>query len=269
MGLAMNNHVSTFDHFPGDGWGYWWVGDPDRDGIDQPGGWMYRIFPFSEARELRQLGLDRKPDELTDTQIEGLSRALQVHLPWFNCPTRRDGNLSPFLTDPWLYKNVAKTEAGASISYFANWGSTSVRYTPGPTRLSEGLRRARPVNANGIVFNHSEIRPADVKDGLSKTYLVGEMFWYRAEPGQPHFMESYFGIGTPYASGYVASGSKLPMRDQISDIDIGRWGSSHPSVWNMAMADGSVHGLSFEIESETHERLSNRRDGLVITEVLD
>src|SRR5262245_41163640 len=47
--LAALNHHDVIRHFPTGGWGWSWVGDPDRGfGKDQTGGWMFNILPFIE-----------------------------------------------------------------------------------------------------------------------------------------------------------------------------------------------------------------------------
>ncbi len=46
IGLAMLQHEERNKFFPSSGWGYGWVGDPDRGiGNQQPGGWVYQSLP--------------------------------------------------------------------------------------------------------------------------------------------------------------------------------------------------------------------------------
>jgi hypothetical protein len=40
-----------------------------------------------------------------------------------------------------------------------------------------------------------------------------------------------------------------------------RFGSAHPSGFQMALADGSVRSISYSIEETIHRRLADRRDG--------
>jgi hypothetical protein len=57
-----------------------------------------------------------------------------------------------------------------------------------------------------------------------------------------------------------------PMPDTVEDgrdYD-GNFGGPHPGVVLMGMCDGSVHGISFDIDPVMHGRLANRKDGEVI-----
>jgi prepilin-type processing-associated H-X9-DG protein len=45
-----------------------------------------------------------------------------------------------------------------------------------------------------------------------------------------------------------------------------QFGSAHPGGINAAFADGSVTGLSFDIDRETFNRLGHRDDGELITQ---
>src|SRR5947209_751219 len=57
IGLAFHNHHSVFKRFPSGGWGWLWVGDPDRGtGPEQPGGWLYNVLSFVEGDNLRKMG---------------------------------------------------------------------------------------------------------------------------------------------------------------------------------------------------------------------
>ena len=43
-----------------------------------------------------------------------------------------------------------------------------------------------------------------------------------------------------------------------------RFGSAHPSVFQMAFCDGSVHSISYSVDTTTHERLGIRNDGEIV-----
>jgi hypothetical protein len=59
----------------------------------------------------------------------------------------------------------------------------------------------------------------------------------------------------------------LPIPDTIGDNKDydGNFGGPHAGVVLMGMCDGSVHGISFDIDPTTHARLANRKDGEAVS----
>src|SRR5262245_8528822 len=58
ISLAILNHQVTCRRLPSDGWGWLWIGDPDRaSNRKQPGGWIYNILPYLEQSQLHALGV--------------------------------------------------------------------------------------------------------------------------------------------------------------------------------------------------------------------
>lgn len=265
MSLAALNHESSHGFFPGDGWGWQWIGDPDRGSeTEQPGSWLYRLLPYTEAREIYGMAADNQPNVLTPRQLAGTSRAIQTHLPWFNCPSRKDERLTPLDTANWPYRNANATEFAATISYGANWGHEVINFIGGPANLTADLPSNTP-KGTGIVFWHSRIKPQNIEDGLSKTYFVSEYRW-SLDPTNPSLGENYYGIGTPLAGGYVVTAFHVPMKDgiQVGTLPVsqlGRMGSAHPSTFNVTFCDGSVRAQDYEIDMVLHRRQANRRDG--------
>ena len=57
-----------------------------------------------------------------------------------------------------------------------------------------------------------------------------------------------------------------PIPDTATDKDYdGYFGGPHAGVVLMGMCDGSVHGISFDIDPIMHGRLGNRKDGEPVT----
>ena len=72
IGEAYHNHHDSHKTFPSAGWGWWWIGDPDRGaGKEQPGSWIYQLFPYMEEQALHDLGKDGQPDVVTPQQQMG------------------------------------------------------------------------------------------------------------------------------------------------------------------------------------------------------
>jgi prepilin-type N-terminal cleavage/methylation domain-containing protein len=86
LATAMQTHHSAYGRFPTGGWGFVWVGDPDR-GTDrrQPGGWAYNILPYLEQGQLRDVG----KGESTTVKERRAGTPAKHPLKVFNCPSRR------------------------------------------------------------------------------------------------------------------------------------------------------------------------------------
>src|SRR5262245_3657946 len=83
IGLAMLNHESAWRRYPAGGWGWGWVGDPDR-GNDrhQPGGWAYNILPYVEQENLHRLGAGLPAAQ----KQAAITQRVRTPLRVFNCP---------------------------------------------------------------------------------------------------------------------------------------------------------------------------------------
>ena len=113
----------------------------------------------------------------------------------------------------------------------------------------------------GIWHPEHRISPKDVRDGLSKTYLLGEKIMdtetYVAGNDigdlQPYLGWSVAGTRLS-ASSYVRWSSDSPFRDRPGNCNgCHDCGSSHPAGWNAAMADGSVQSLSYGLDRAVHQ----------------
>jgi hypothetical protein len=266
-------HQEAHKHFPTDGWGWRWVGDPDRGyGRNQPGGWLYNVLEFIEEPAVRRLGSDGKPAEITAPQLQGVTQVCELPLRWLNCPSRRDTILYPISeATNKEYRNVNRVLASPRLDYVVNYGDKYPIYDAnGPVSLMAGIHdqgfnpQMNRNNVSGIAFPRSEIAPKDVTDGLSHTYLIGEkalntnnysVNTYNANQGH-----------LPYASGWLGCAFWPPMRDPVGiEPNKNTFGGSHPGGWLVAFCDGSVQALSYDLGPETHRRLANRADGLAVS----
>ncbi|NQT38164.1 MAG: DUF1559 domain-containing protein, partial [Planctomycetes bacterium] len=86
MGLGALNHEEAHGFFPSCGWGWAWIGDPDRGfGETQPGGWIYNLLPFVEQDALHNLGAGKSDSEKRAFAGEVANTPIAM----FNCPSRR------------------------------------------------------------------------------------------------------------------------------------------------------------------------------------
>ncbi len=257
--------------------------------------------------------------------IQGAKNMCTTPLTCMSCPTRRSAVVYPISVE--IHNPPTGTGTGiVKGDYAANAGDmqypdsfrvcgigpTSLAQgdqwtaNPGPGQWGADVRPSMlistgqgmplawgPTPYNGIVFQRSEVTMAMVSDGTSNTYLVGEKYC----------VPNYYATGDdtadtePYYCGddndNQRTGWSQPMQDTPdyypgTMATISMYGSAHDSGINMAFCDGSVHQISYTIDSHipgaprpgsgqgytqvgqvqspsdppgVHQRLANRQDG--------
>jgi prepilin-type N-terminal cleavage/methylation domain-containing protein len=273
LALGCCQHHDVYEQFPTGGWGWTWTGDPDRGfGRRQTGGWVYNVLPFIEQEALRGAG-------------EGLSGSVKsavlarrdgTALSLFYCPSRRSATAYPATSA--APHNADYNPAVGKTDYAANAGDGPREgYTPQPATLAEG---DSPVYAwagqkeTGVVYRISAVRFADLTDGTSNTYLIGEKYvptdlYLNGLDGGDN-QSAYVGFDSDncrFTGGPESFVGYLPpTRDQRGVVQLYSFGSAHPATCNFAFGDASVHAISYSISPETNRRLGNRADGLPVTD---
>jgi prepilin-type processing-associated H-X9-DG protein len=109
----------------------------------------------------------------------------------------------------------------------------------------------------------------EVSDGTSTTFMVGEKYLnpdaYLTGNSSGDNECSY--TGDDFDHYRWAYGALPPVRqDQPGYDDPWLFGSAHAAGLNMAMCDGSVRLIKYEIDATTFALLCNRRDGKPVAE---
>lgn len=292
LGLAMHNHHQAHGFFAGGGWGWNWVGDPDRGtGKEQPGGWGFTLLPYLEQQSLCQLGSDGKPNEHTSGQLAGSTQLIETPLSMYQCPTRRRpvafayewkdrGQFQAYGAN--ATSKVARMDYAASAGdQFLPWdlaGPGTLPTALGPDYEWPDLNVERVIiegqsgPATGISFLRSEICIAQIRDGTSNTYMIGEKYlnpdsYYNGtDPADNETMYCGYNNDNHRVAHYDPAGGTAwyPLQDRAGHMNEHTFGSAHPAGINMVFCDGSVHTISYSIDRETHRRLGNRRDRLPV-----
>jgi prepilin-type N-terminal cleavage/methylation domain-containing protein len=287
---ASLSHEQAQGFFPSGGWGWWWVGDADRGfGWQQPGGWIYSSLPYMEQLPLFELPRDGNPNAITEPQLQGALRLVRTPLPVLNCPSRRSAQTFPKPADgTYIARNAARNPADdnrvARSCYAANGG-----HTQNPGMIDWGgppdgvnLADPRPAGSNGhnwpdlrsngkaeltgLAHSSSEVKAADILDGLSNMYLLGERYidGNHYETGQTGSDNETWVSGTN--NDMIRTGGWAPQRDVRGWNNGGAliFGGPHSGSFCMGFADSAVRWISYEIAPAVHSSLSNRSDGAVI-----
>jgi prepilin-type processing-associated H-X9-DG protein len=128
----------------------------------------------------------------------------------------------------------------------------------------------------GVIHYHSELKLSQISDGTSNTYLIGEKYMM-----PEYYEESPIGGGGYADNQSVYTGFEWdnerrawnpldgidttlaqPRQDtpRLDGPMLHAFGSAHAGGLNMAMCDGSVHYLSYDIDPNTHRYLASRLD---------
>ena len=294
IGLAWQLHHDTHKFFPSSGWGYRWIGDPDRGfGASQPGSWAYSALPYLEQANLHDFGSGASAAD----KYDALTQLATTPVNTFYCQSRRApqayANADVGLGDN-INANFGNPELLARCDYAANLGPeippffgdvppTFGRYTqwgPGPesyeeAELDQGFIRFDPLEyCHGIAFQRSEMSMRQITDGTSNTYMVGEKYVnpdYYEGGRSSAFTEKDIGDDQgAWISDDLDSHRNteiLPLQDQPGVNGQFSFGSAHPGVFNMSMCDGSVISVSFEVELEVHRATGTRAGQEVLSVV--
>ncbi len=277
IGIGMLNHESALQHFPSGGWGWLWIGDPDRGFAEkQPGGWIYNILPYIEADNLRQIGAGQS----SLVKPVSMGQLVSTPLSSFNCPSRRQSLAYPVRANyTWTTHGLAPKlghPPEARTDYAANGGDIVCDPGEGPASLSDGDKGigfgCLDAKLTGISFVCSVIRVAQVSDGLSNTYLAGEKYlspdYYdnglTGNDDESMYQGDDFGITRWTGVSGAISEYTRPVQDTTGSDLSDNFGSAHATGFHMLFGDGSVRQMSYSINLETHRRLGNRQDGLTV-----
>ncbi|MEX0611785.1 MAG: DUF1559 domain-containing protein [Pirellulales bacterium] len=298
LALGALNHHDAQGHFPTGGWGWFWVGDPDRGyGKDQPGGWIYNLLTYCEEGALHDAPSDGMADDLSRVQRVGAAQVIQSPLSIVNCPSRRPTKVYPLTANAGgtigFFNSITPHTAGRS-DYAANSGHVYCEWPngelgQGPKSYSDAdvwdanrtwgsdqprflLTFAGSGTMTGISFERSKIPIRQITDGISKTYLVAERYIPQA-----HYETGLnMGDNETWCTGFNNDNYRktgrldgthivelAPIHDGQNDApdSLGRFGAAHPDGWNASFCDGSVHTILYDIDWRVHRDLGSRTDG--------
>jgi prepilin-type N-terminal cleavage/methylation domain-containing protein len=133
LGTAMLAHAETQGFFPTGGWGYSWVGDPDRGyGTNQPGGWFYNILPHLDQANLHDQtqwkGKTFPGDTSTGApaqKTQGIIGMVRTPQPLMSCPTRPRSALSLSATSLISYYSSGVSNTPDSTLALGDYAASS------------------------------------------------------------------------------------------------------------------------------------------------
>jgi prepilin-type N-terminal cleavage/methylation domain-containing protein len=231
IGLSIHNFESSRRHFPA---GYQ-ATMPYADGASDtsPGwGWSAAILPL-----LEESSVFKRIDFSLPIPDPANAAAARVPVPLYHCPS----DLAPeaAFSVPDDLGNIVVTAAPSSYAACVGGDESD-------TTAQSGL---------GIFFRNSQTRVAEIKDGTSKTILIGERAWVIANGVWAGAVRNGVcrrgaenptpgaGAASSPAATLVLAHSHLNNATSDTDGGLDDFSSRHFDGSNFVFADGSVHFL--------------------------
>ena len=275
LALASLNFEDTYGFYPSNGWGWKWVGDPDRGvGKSQPGSWMYHLLPFIEQPALAEMGKGLPSSE----RRKVLGDLVQNYpIPMYYCPSRRAATPYPAVSSYAKRPANAENPDGGDIlqcvrnDYAINGGMVEdVFFGPGfggPDNYTVADTTFKWPDISdfvGISCSRSETRIAQVTDGTSNTFLIGEKNLnpddYENGQDAGDNQSCFTGDSRDVARFADESSYGRPLPDTPGIRPNYDFGGPHPGVFMMSMCDGSVSAISYDITRDLYVRSLHRSD---------
>jgi hypothetical protein len=113
-----------------------------------------------------------------------------------------------------------------------------------------------------VIFAFTTLRISDIKDGASKTYMLGEKY---VRMDEYEAGDSFGGDDQTMYLGDDADIRRWTMAPPIPDssnIDTrNHFGSAHTTGCYFVSCDGSVRLVTYEVNPNVHGSMGNRKDG--------
>ena len=224
IALAMHNYFDAFRAFPPG-----WVAKDAKPATGPCFSWGVMLSPFlDEAGLYNRINFSAPPD-LAE------SADLQAVIKFYRCPADTSEDV-----------NTVRGEFGTS-NYSGNYGDVAL---PGSVDAE--------TKAHGIFFWNSKIGVADILDGTSNTFAVGE-----------RCITSAAGIWPAVRSNQNASDAVTACnhRARLNTV-IDSFSSRHEGGAHFALCDGTVRFINNDIDSQegagapkgTYQKLAHRSD---------
>jgi prepilin-type N-terminal cleavage/methylation domain-containing protein/prepilin-type processing-associated H-X9-DG protein len=210
-------------------------------------GWAAMLLPYIEQQNLANLIDYKLPVEAT-SMLDHRSTILSIYV----CPSDRNTGL---FTVKWYYGQDLAQAATNSYAACYGWGDTIATH---------------PDFGNGVFYRNSRVRIADITDGTSNTFMIGERGAFftqtpwagvmtggtaRTTPGAPVFVS----IVDPAPVMVMARVGRKTLNDPYSEpYD---FFTPHTGRGAFAFADGSVRLLGTNTDLEVFQALATRNGG--------
>jgi len=282
IGLALHNYAQQHGAFPHGCIVKLYDGSPEKlrpfeearlpDGAGYHGtSWMLAILPFMELQNIYD-------SWNFQTNVLGNAAVAQIDIGGFYCPTRRSGICPEDLVVPTgrPSRMIVATWTGGGTDYGGCVGATNAWDDTAATASNHKFTK---VGASGrywgtptligIFAPNRSVAFRDIVDGTSSTLLVGEMQRLDGRMDETTSQDGWAlgGVATLFsAANTINGGGSGTGNGQTGGLNNGYFessGSDHIGGAHYGIADGSVHFISENIDSNLFNNLGALADGAV------
>jgi prepilin-type N-terminal cleavage/methylation domain-containing protein/prepilin-type processing-associated H-X9-DG protein len=264
LGLGMANYESANGCFPQ---GSFWIIPQIYIGTSNAAaGWRHAwshnvgLLPFIEQGPIfNAYNSNVNCFDAPNTTIYG------VGISTFWCPS------DPLVSNDWWGYGYFGTQPngtslfkmssyGGSLGYFPNYPDARLGNPYGMVPFDANYQ-AITAQTNGIIYYNSHVKIADITDGTSNTFSMGERAFGRLDPsinfcfmwwisGQlcDSMSTAFYPPNVDKRMSHSLGGNDIAGAQGFSAYTLS-FGSFHPGVTNFAFVDGSVHGLKDSINT--------------------
>lgn len=259
LALGMLQHEQAQRFFPTGGVNSSALGDPALGFRDsQYGGWIYNTLPYIEQMQLHELGRGLTGSAKT----AALTTMSTTVVPDLFCPSRRAA-----VTRKLSAGHISASSSPISgVPYTVGMKLARNDYAANCGRLL-GSVPSHP-SEKGISFYKSMVEAAQIRDGLSNTLLIAEKYVrpddYEFELGLDPADDgcAYTGHDWDIVRWVAMSSTTIaPQPDRAGFLDYRAFGSAHPGGVQIALCDGAVRTISYDVDLTTYLNLGLRDDG--------
>jgi prepilin-type N-terminal cleavage/methylation domain-containing protein len=252
LGIAFHNYEGVTHRIP-----------PSR-GADEYLTWPVYLMPYLEKNNIADM-LDltlpyyvQEPEAVAHPMLEMF------------CPTRtyRFSSVSVAEAKPGPVGACGDYAGNAGSSQYFPWDLWALFWDPVDGVINSGFEVDNPIN--GIVMpggGRGRYTFADVTDGLSNTFFVGEKYvsihgaqkpggWgdgsiYNGDEPETFMRIGGFGMGIAASDALEVSPGEYPV-----------FGSAHSQICNFLFGDSSVRPITKAVDTQTLFQLCSRHDGM-------
>ncbi|MDP6720542.1 MAG: DUF1559 domain-containing protein [Pirellulaceae bacterium] len=245
IGLALHNYHDTHKRFP-----MGWIGleaNTNRPLAEGQPGWAWGSYSLPY---LEQENVSDNLIQFTRPLLDPVNQAArETYLPVFRCPS-----------DTPAEKRFVLGQEGSPATPLVSLAAASYIGVFGTFELEdcEGLPLGAECRGDGIFYHLSSVRFADILDGTTNTFAVGER---SAQYG----FSTWTGVaeGGDEAFARVLGIADHPPNDDHGHLD--DFSSQHPAGTNFLLADGSVRLITETIDLNIYRAFATRAGGEVAT----